>query len=505
MAPRKTNAERALESAKQKLMIIMDNDAVSDSIKAQLEEVDALICKAELGLGHRNMASPMIEMMEEMEELEEQATGSVTMANGNSPSNGVTDAGSEAAKKWLLSTFTKHTEIQSTKAVVQFDRNHSASIGSSLKKERKRSTCAEFEARLARLTSTPHGKEFIARAKDFSFDIIAFSSLPVVCGKPITALATYLLQHGLGADVQSDMRLVLPGQHQHFEEMLYHYFEEVECRYLDPQYHSNKHGADVMMTVAWLCNTSFFQKGFSVLDQLACIIAGAVHDVGHPGRNNDFQVNTKSGLALRYNDKSVLESMHAALSFEIMQQRADCNWFSLVQAGQDVNSQKYLRKCIVTMVLATDMSNHSEHVKELKMFVQARETEELEKSIQNDKEKKLEIMCCLIHAADISNPVKSTQLMLKWTEKVIEEFWSQGDDELALGLPVSPLCERNQFNVPQGQLGFLKFVIEPFWQPLSQLITEVQEAVDNLNENKKFWEEMQAKKASFKDIFKSVK
>jgi len=49
------------------------------------------------------------------------------------------------------------------------------------------------------------------------------------------------------------------------------------------------------------------------MDHLALMIAACVHDVGHPGTSNTFQVSTESELALQYNDISVLENYHAAI------------------------------------------------------------------------------------------------------------------------------------------------------------------------------------------------
>ncbi len=52
-----------------------------------------------------------------------------------------------------------------------------------------------------------------------------------------------------------------------------------------------------------------------------------VHDFDHRGFNNAFEVNSKSELAIRYNDASVLENHHVAATFAIMRQE-DCNIFS---------------------------------------------------------------------------------------------------------------------------------------------------------------------------------
>jgi cAMP-specific phosphodiesterase 4 len=47
------------------------------------------------------------------------------------------------------------------------------------------------------------------------------------------------------------------------------------------------------------------------------LFAAMIHDIGHPGTNNAFMINTHDKIAIRYNDKSVLESMHSAKAFQI--------------------------------------------------------------------------------------------------------------------------------------------------------------------------------------------
>lgn len=78
-----------------------------------------------------------------------------------------------------------------------------------------------------------------------------------------------------------------------------------------------------------------------------------VHDISHPGFNNNFQIATQSNLALLYNDISVLEMFHCTTAFEAMYSE-ECN---IVEKLTD-SQHKDFRLGMVKMVLATDMSKH---------------------------------------------------------------------------------------------------------------------------------------------------
>lgn len=53
---------------------------------------------------------------------------------------------------------------------------------------------------------------------------------------------------------------------------------------------------------------------------------------------------------------------------------------------------------------------------------------------------------------------------------LLEEFFRQGDMEQTLGLPFSPLCDRNNTLVSESQIGFIDFIVEPSMQICSDLL-----------------------------------
>ena len=75
-----------------------------------------------------------------------------------------------------------------------------------------------------------------------------------------------------------------------------------------------------------------------------------------------------------------------------------------------------------------------------------------------DKSKALQLV---LHSCDISHPAKPWDLHYRFTLGVLEEFFQQGDREQELGLPFSPLCDRQTTVIAQSQVGFIDFIVEP--------------------------------------------
>ncbi|CDQ92520.1 unnamed protein product, partial [Oncorhynchus mykiss] len=115
-----------------------------------------------------------------------------------------------------------------------------------------------------------------------------------------------------------------------------------------------------------------FQAVFTDLEIMAALFSSAIHDVDHPGVSNQFLINTNSELALMYNDASVLENHHLAVGFKLLQED-NCDIFQSLSKKQGQS----LRKMVIDMVLATDMSKHMNFLADLKTMVETKKVTSL--------------------------------------------------------------------------------------------------------------------------------
>lgn len=61
----------------------------------------------------------------------------------------------------------------------------------------------------------------------------------------------------------------------------------------------------------------------------------------------------------------------------------------------------------------------------------------------------------MVHCADLSNPTKPLQLYRQWTDRIMEEFFSQGDRERERGMEISPMCDKHNASVEKSQVSLL--------------------------------------------------
>ena len=128
----------------------------------------------------------------------------------------------------------------------------------------------------------------------------------------------------------------------------------------------------------------------------------------------------------------------------------------------------------------------AKHFTDLGMFKSRVGNSEFKPSDPDGSDRTLSMMIVL-HFADISNPTKPWNICQKWTELVFLEFFSQGDHERALQMPISMLMDRETVNIAKSQQGFIDFIILPSYNALTQMLPEAQTNLRNVEANKEKW------------------
>lgn len=137
--------------------------------------------------------------------------------------------------------------------------------------------------------------------------------------------------------------------------------------------------------------SQLLQSVFTSLEILAAIFAAAIHDVDHPGLTNQYLINSSSELALMYNDESVLENHHLAVAFKLLQNE-DCDIFANLGKKQ----RQTLRKMVIDMVLATDMSKHMSLLADLKTMVETKKVAGSGVLLLDNYTDRIQVNSCLI-------------------------------------------------------------------------------------------------------------
>ncbi|XP_069783609.1 3',5'-cyclic-AMP phosphodiesterase 4C-like isoform X1 [Narcine bancroftii] len=254
----------------------------------------------------------------------------------------------------------------------------------------------------------------------------------------------------------------------------------------DVAYHNSLHAADVIQSTHVLLSTPALDAVFTDLETLAALFAAAIHDVDHPGVSNQFLINTNSELALMYNDESVLENHHLAVGFKLLQEE-NCDIFQNLPKRQ----RQSLRKMVIDMVLATDMSKHMTLLADLKTMVETKKVTSSGVLLLDNYTDRIQVMRNMVHCADLSNPTKPLELYRQWTDRILEEFFRQGDRERERGMEISPMCDKHTASVEKSQVGFIDYIVHPLWETWGDLVhPDAQDILDTLEDNRYWYQSM---------------
>uniref|UniRef100_A0A0G4I7H8 PDEase domain-containing protein n=1 Tax=Chromera velia CCMP2878 TaxID=1169474 RepID=A0A0G4I7H8_9ALVE len=333
-------------------------------------------------------------------------------------------------------------------------------------------------------------------------------------GKPLACVAT-----AADAKYRFTSRLSIE------EKAFFKFAAAVESGYRkEPEipFHNSMHAAEVANCMAGLLDDSGASEKAPALDLFACFVAAMGHDIVHPGKNNAWQINTQSRLAVRYNDQSVLEHFHASALWEVLSAHKG------IYSGLRKDEIRRLRHILCSLILATDLKFTFDFLRRLESHAKrdlsrknsqawvGLEEPQAAGEGEGDKEKtrtglppkfwtthsetREALLTGFMKVSDLSHTVKPFELHFEWSIRVYEEFHAQGDAERKAGLPISLLCGRTKFVLEKDQLGFLNFLVFPILSAIGDVLQNSEfdeEYKEKVQDNITVWEAM--KRAREKD------
>ncbi|XP_056636070.1 uncharacterized protein LOC130444827 isoform X1 [Diorhabda sublineata] len=241
-------------------------------------------------------------------------------------------------------------------------------------------------------------------------------------------------------------------------------------------YHNSIHATDVTQAMHCFLQEERIRRHVTPLEIMASLIGAVAHDLDHPGVNQHFLISTSNHLAILYQNKSVLENHH-------WRSAVGC----LLESGVAEQLTPYrdeLEKQIRDLILATDINRQNEFLTKFKKHLDEG-TLDLKKP-----EHRQFIMQIALKCADISNPTRPWDISRKWSLKVCDEFFRQGEFERKLNLPVTSICDKQSTSVAKIQVGFFKNVVSPLFAEWHRFMksTLSTHMMNILDDNQKRWE-----------------
>ena len=331
-------------------------------------------------------------------------------------------------------------------------------------------------------------------------------------------------------------------------------FAEIYNSPEDVPYHSHLHGCEVAhMTHVYLTSLYNYYEplhasaaplvnsdgpelpvvmGGCPLDavhRFALLLGALVHDLGHPGVNNSFLVETSSPLALQFNDLNVLEMFHVSSAFQVLAQ-PDC----AMLANLSGEERTKIRAVMIDLILATDLADHFTCLGKIQTELDVKGVKNVvpilrswrPHGLQQQQQQQLAgspggtgdggdsmlqqyrlrpgglsagsqsaLGKLILKSADIGHPARPREVHLEWSRRATEEFWRQGDRERRLGLPVNAMNDRRETKgLAKGQMGFLSFLVAPTHFLLRTVMgaDRLRGLHDNLCGNYMYWAELHA-------------
>ncbi|ETO12558.1 hypothetical protein RFI_24817 [Reticulomyxa filosa] len=167
------------------------------------------------------------------------------------------------------------------------------------------------------------------------------------------------------------------------------------------------------------------------------------------------------------------------------------NFPELMTPTSSDGSSRVIRACANECILAKKKKQNKIAIKNealTNVLIPEKQVESESSRVSGVEDERLFMLSAAIHACDISNPTKDLKICNEWADRIMDEFFDQGDKEKALGLPVSPMMDRETASKASGQIGFIRFIVAPLFDVFTEFIPELKPCCQVMQSNLEYWE-----------------
>ena len=263
------------------------------------------------------------------------------------------------------------------------------------------------------------------------------------------------------------------------QKFLRRFIEKTSLHYRENPYHNFHHAVDTVNTIGWMISLPVFHRHLPQHHKFLLLFTALIHDIEHPGHNNQWEISIQSALAQKYQNEAVLEKHSLDVTRHLL---SDPKYIFLAKVEAETVGD--WMNTIEELVMSTDFAAHRGFLDDFGAYLENNEPDFSQPQFLSW------ITRALMKAADIANTSKPFPEAMVWGKRVMMEFWAQGGMEKSRNFPVGPLNDPETVKLNAAQAGFIRFAVLELFQLIARIEPGFQLLVDTLTTNLAIYDEM---------------
>ncbi|KAJ9455017.1 putative 3prime [Diplonema papillatum] len=260
-------------------------------------------------------------------------------------------------------------------------------------------------------------------------------------------------------------------------------------------FHSSRQATQMLCCMHFLLEKLKASIQLSSIDVFASLFSAGIYNVAHQGVDDNFIKRAQGPLSMLYSDLYANSQNNCTAAFELMENK-HTNILNTMTPKEAVEITEIVRECVVIKSNAP-MATQSARIAEFAALCSSGET---------DWTNSDNVRVALTHALLLchwSAYAQPGELQKKWVSALCEEFYNQGDRELALGISSSHFpgsnwstdASRHDDYYATGQLVIIDRIISPLATHFARICPDLQQLVEYMNANKEVYQKEDSAKA----------